>query len=84
MPSWRRTKKSPAAGGRRYASLVIGDECGNRVFRDCDWEWLADRGVAVIDRFCEAGQRHNGMTEEARTSFLPSAASTAENGSPPF
>ncbi len=76
-------KKEPGCWRARYAALVIGDEAGNRVFRDDDWKWLADRGVAVVDRFCEAGQRHNGQTEEARTSFLKTSAPAGGNGLPP-
>ena len=75
-------KKEPGCWRARYAALVIGDGSGNRVFREDDWQWLSDRGVAVVDRFCEAGQRHNGQTEEARTSFLPITVPTAATGSP--
>ena len=48
-------KKEPGSWKARYASLVIGDEHGRRVFRDEDHAWLSARGNAVIERFCEAG-----------------------------
>jgi hypothetical protein len=75
-------KKEPGCWRARYAGLVIADVSGNRVFRDDDHCWLAERGVAVIDRFCEAGQRHNGQTEESRTSFLKITPPAAASGSP--
>lgn len=75
-------KKEPGCWRARYASLVIADGSGNRIFKDEDWKWLSERGVAVVDRFCEAGQRHNGQTEESRTSFLKGSRPTTAAGSP--
>ncbi len=76
-------KKEPGCWRARYAALMIGDGSGNRIFKDEDWKWLAERGVAVVDRFCEAGQRHNGQTEEARTSFLRISPPAGGSGSRP-
>jgi hypothetical protein len=74
-------KKEPGCWRARYAALVIGDEAGHRVFRDEDHEWLSHRGVAVVDRFCEAGAHYNGQTEEAKQSFLKTVKPAGGSGS---
>ena len=48
-----------------FASLVISDESGNRIFDDKQIEELAKKNGKVLDRITDAGLNHNGLTEGA-------------------
>ncbi len=48
----------------RFAAMVLGDEKGNRIFKDEDAQLLGKKSCAALDRILEAGMRHNRMTEE--------------------
>jgi hypothetical protein len=61
---------------------VLRDANANRVLQDSDAPAMAAKETLVMERLYHAAREANGLTEENRRGFLPTAASTAQNGSP--
>lgn len=48
-----------------FAAMCVCDDDGKDLFDNTDIEWLGKKSAAALDRILEAGQRLNGLTDDA-------------------
>ena len=65
----------------RFASLVIVDEDGKRLFTAKDIEALGGKSALVLDRILTVGQRLNGLTSEDVDDLAGNSMSEQPGGS---
>lgn len=65
----------------RFASLVLSDEEGNRLFTDNDVEALSQKSAAALEAVASEGMKWNGYGEEAVADAEKNSETTPTSGS---
>ena len=65
----------------RFASLVIVDDDGERLFSEKDVSALGRKSAAALDRVLTAGQRLNGLTKDDVDELAGNSMSDRSDGS---